>query len=205
MSRTGDYYGEMADRLKEGDVLRSRCVNGYKDLEFSIFPFKYIQLRMEDPRALALIGQSMRPGVAYLSRYLELVHYQVNTPRNDLMECHTLRWRDLFWLLTILPVDSIPFNVLERSIAEAGLRGRHELLEWSQPGRLGPGSRPADNPAMWACGFITLDLPTDRVIVLENVPGHLVYTDPNAAWDQQTRDIQKLEENWLPESARSKL
>jgi hypothetical protein len=159
----------------------------------------FLASRLSDPRIVALLGQTIRPGVAYLQRYLELVYFPVGTPGNALIECYFIRWQQIMWCLTLLPRRRVSPGLLDAAIATAGLRARKgapAVHSDPQP-PLTEGTIPSPDQDWFAAGFVEMDLPMQNVIYLENVPGHLVYRDPRAAIEEQHRMIEALEREHL--------
>jgi hypothetical protein len=145
-----------------------------------------------------LLGMFNRPGVVYLQRYLELNHFPPFTPANELYRCFILRWFDMPWALSVFPRASIDGGVLLAALERAGLRGRNRVpvAHVHNPGPLVEGTTPAGEAELFGMGFTEPDLPFQNVLLLENLPGHLVYRNAKAAMDRGGEMLEAVEREW---------
>jgi hypothetical protein len=151
------------------------------------------------PGVIGLLGDMFRPGVTYLQRYLELVHFPMRTPVNDLLECFHLKWQGLDWALTCYPRAILSWSDLNRALESAGLRADRVHIHSGGGGtKLDGSSVPSGQQFLFSHGFVELDLPMDRILVLTNVPGSLVYRDPRAAEREIAQKMRDLEARYLP-------
>jgi hypothetical protein len=189
----------MADFLaamKDGEAVEFSTRGG--DLILERLSFAELTPIIERPGTVGFIGDVYRPGVMFLTRFLELKHFTPGTPKNDLLRCFQLRWVSMLWSLTLFHVRSLGPGYMADALERAGLRFvagvPMALAQDVDP--LGPGNVPAGNPRAFADGWLEPDLPFDRLLFLENRPGHLVYRDPAAADRQQAAMILALEAEW---------
>lgn len=188
---------EFVALLKNGEAVEFRSQDG--DLVAEKFSFAELAPRLERPGIVALLGQMARPGVMYLQRYLELKHFEPFSDRNALLECYVLRWAWLDWSLTMFPVDSLSPYVARHAIGLAGLVAKAcvPIAQFNDQPPLTDGTRPTPTPSLFARGCVEMDLPLQYARLLENQPGHLVYTDPAAAHAIEKEKLERIEVEWL--------
>jgi hypothetical protein len=146
---------------------------------------------------VGLLGVLARPGVTYLQRYLELYHFAPGKPGRASFRCFVLRWCDLLWSLTVFPRAAVDGDVLLAAIERAGLVGRQRVpVAQVSPVSLFMGSVPVGVAIPVGDGFVSMDLPFERVLLLANPPDHLCYRDLRASMDQELEMMAALDREW---------
>jgi hypothetical protein len=131
---------------------------------------------MTNPNQLCVISMVSRPGAAYFLRYLELEHYTPETPRDALLQLYYYLIDDMLYFVVSVPAEDEA--LLEETAQATGMALKRGYQMYSIGGENG----------------VTEVLPfCERAFVLENCKGHLVYTDHQAAVDQQEKDVYALE------------
>jgi hypothetical protein len=147
---------------------------------------------IDDPARATAYGLLHRPGVPRFQRYLELVRFPPGTEANRLLTAILWKGTGMLWAFTIIPLESEPW--IHEAAGQCGLVAKRGLQAMVLGHEIDEGTMPATaNPWAFARGFVQPDLPLERAWYLENVPGHLVYTDPKAAMAAEFKALQELE------------
>jgi len=184
------------DQMKDGEC--SQVIVEGDDIGITIFPMSHLSELLGRPGIVALLGLLMRPGVAYLQRRLELIHFPPGTPANNLLACFILKWQGMLWSLTVFPGNHLTCRALKTALDHAGLvvAAGIPTIGGKDVG-LDAASVPSGNQSLFSRGFVEMDMPMDRIHLLENQPGHLVYRDSLAAHLRELEMIVELEQQYL--------
>ena len=186
---------EFFDQLRDGECFQV-IVEG-ADIGIAIFPMSHLSELLGRPGIVALLGLLMRPGVAYLQRRLELIHFPPGTPAHNLLERFILKWQGMLWSLMVFPGNHLTCRALKTALDHAGLvvAAGIPTIGGKDVG-LGAAPVPSGNPSLFSRGSVAMDMPMDRIQLLENQPGHLVYRDPLAAHRRELEMIVELEQQY---------
>lgn len=192
---------ELVEALDEGHALRLLIRDA--SLCAQAVPPETLRGYLGDGRFIGTFCDMRRPGHGYFAKYLEWTHFPPGSPQEPLLVVMFVRWQDMAWGIHSVPrrwtdAAGYPWRgepMLRDAIAAARLRA--VAPGWT-PAMAGPGvglaegTRPVGDAGYFAMGFVEPDFPWDNLIYLENQAGHLCYTDPRAAADQESEDIRLL-------------
>jgi hypothetical protein len=191
----GRVIAEFIDQTPDGHAVRFDTIGG--DLVLRRYSFAELAPLLADSDLIALMGLEARPGVRYLIRSLELRHFPPGTPRNELLRVYLLRWCGMLWSLVLFPWHALTPREAFAAIKAAGLRAIQGFpMCGGNIEPLGPGNIPAGSVQAFAAGFVQPDLPLGHVRVLENIPGHSLYSDPRGAEAVEAEMLEALEAEW---------
>ena len=193
-----DAFADFVESINEGECGRILIVHG--DIVGCHVSLPQLRELVGDGRMVGVLCLLDRPGYGYFQRWLEMTHFPPLSEDEPLLVCLILRWR-MLWGITLVPrawkrPDGSTHRglpLLREGIERSGLRVAAAVpMIFEGSASLDAVTIPSGHAGAFAAGGIELDLPMQNLLYVENVPGHLVYTDPTAAYAEEHRRLKEL-------------
>ena len=148
----------------------------------------------DDAALFHIVFWMQRPGAQYFANYLEHIHFVPQTPENDEFEYRCYKWKETLWGIITIPIakKDLAYQVAEET--KMRIANGVPMLGGAGPIVTMMATRPGD-PKLDAQVEI-FPMATERVFVLENAKGDVIYDGPGGTQDAKISEDYAVHKLW---------